>query len=101
LATVVDDAVQRGFGSDGWIWISNCFAEGYPTRFFMNGWDSALHWVIRSRENKCRFMLPLPEELSPRGHVLELQLHLALPEANSANAITIGVRVDLSTDDEI
>lgn len=75
--------------------------RGLPDHFFMRGWDSPLDWVIRSRENKCRFMRPLPEELSPRGPVLELQLHLALPEANSANAITIGVRVDLSTDDEI
>ena len=83
--------------------------RGLPDHFFMRGWDSPLDWVIRSRENKCRFMLPLPEELSPRGHVLELQLHRALPETNAANPITIGVRVDdgpvenihLSTDDEI
>jgi hypothetical protein len=35
--TVVDDAVQRGFGGDGWIWISNRFADGYPAKFFMSG----------------------------------------------------------------
>ena len=56
---VVDDAVQRAFGGDGWIWISNLFAEGYPTKFFMRGWHSALDWVIWSRENKCLLMLPI------------------------------------------
>ena len=37
---VVDDAVQRGFGGDGWIWVSNLFADGYPAKFFTSGWDS-------------------------------------------------------------
>ena len=106
---VVDGAVQRGFGGDGWIWISNLFAEGYPTKFFMRGWHSALDWVIWSRENKCLLMLPFDEEQSSGGHRLELQLHLALPRTSASNPTTIGVRVNdgpienfhLSTDDEI
>ena len=106
---VVDGAVQRGFGGDGWIWISNLFAEGYPTKFFMRGWHSALDWVIWSRENKCLLMLPFDEEQASRGHRLELQLHLALPQTSASNPTTIGVRVNdgpiedfhLSTDDEI
>jgi SAM-dependent methyltransferase len=104
---VVDDAVQRGFGGDGWIWISNRFAEGYPTKFFMSGWHSALHYVIWSRGSKCLLMLPLPEE--SRDHSVELQLHLTLPDTSASNPTTIGVRVNdgpienfhLSTDDEI
>jgi len=106
---VVDGAVQRAFGGDGWIWISSRFAEGYPTKFFMRGWHSALDWVIWSRENKCLLMLPLNEEQASRGHHLELQLHLALPQTSVSNPTTIGVRVNdgpienfhLSTDDEI
>jgi SAM-dependent methyltransferase len=106
---VVDDAVQRGFGADGWIWISNRFAEGYPTKFFMSGWHSALHYVIWSRGHKCLLMLPLPEEQSSRDHSVELQLHFTLPDTSTSNPTTIGVRVDggpienflLSTDDEI
>ena len=106
---VVDDAVQHGFGGDGWIWISNLFADGYPTKFFMSGWDSALDWVIWSRENKSLLMLPLPEDQPSRSHRLELQLHLALPQTSVSNPTTIGVRVNdgpienfhLSTDDEI
>ena len=106
---VVDDAVQRAFGGDGWIWISNLFAEGYPTKFFMRGWHSALDWVIWSRENKCLLMLPFDEEQPSRSHRLELQLHLALPQTSASNPTTIGVRINdgpienfhLSTDDEI
>jgi SAM-dependent methyltransferase len=106
---VVDGAVQRGFGGDGWIWISNFFAEGYPTKFFMRGWHGALDWVIWSRENKCLLMLPFDEEQPPGGGSLELQLHLALPRTSASNPTTIGVRVNdgpiedfhLSTDDEI
>jgi ADP-heptose:LPS heptosyltransferase/SAM-dependent methyltransferase len=106
---VVDDAVQRGFGGDGWIWISNRFAEGYPTKFFMSGWHSALHYVIWSRGHKCLLMLPFPEEQSSRDYSVELQLHFTLPDTGASNPTTIGVRVDggpienflLSTDDEI
>ena len=106
---VVDDAARRGFGADGWVWISNLFAEGYPTKFFMRGWHSALDWVIWSRENKCLLMLPYDPEQPSRSLNLELQLHLALPRTSASNPITIGVRVDdgpienfhLSTDDEI
>lgn len=108
VLAVVDSAVQRGFGQDGWIWVSNGFAEGYATKFFISGWDSALDWVIWSRENSV-LVLPLPEEQSSGVHRLELQLHLTLPETSAANPMTIGVRVDdgptenfrLSTDDEI
>ena len=106
---VVDRAVQRGFGGDGWIWISNLFAEGYPTKFFMRGWHRALDWVIWSRENKCLLMLPFDEEPPSGGQGLELQLHLALPRASASNPTAIGVRINdgpienfvLSTDDEI
>jgi SAM-dependent methyltransferase len=106
---VVDDAVRRAFGGDGWIWISSHFAEGYPTKFFVRGWHSALAWVIWSRENKCLLLLPFDEEESSRGHNMVLQLHLALPQTSASNPITIGVRVNdgpienfhLSTDDEI
>jgi SAM-dependent methyltransferase len=106
---VVDDAVLRGFGGDGWIWISNLFAEGYPAKFFMRGWRRALDEVIWSRENKCLLMLPFDEKQSSRANRLELQLHLALPQTSASNPVTIGVRVNdgpiedfhLSTDDEI
>jgi len=106
---VVDGAVQDGFGGDGWIWISNRFAEGYATKFFMRGWHEALHYVIWSRENKCVLMLPLPPEQAVHDHAVELELHLTLPETSATNPMTIGVRVDdgpvenfrLSTDDEI
>jgi SAM-dependent methyltransferase len=105
---VVDRAVQRGFGGDGWIWISNLFAEGYPTKFFMRGWHGALDWVIWSRENKCLLMLPFDEEPPSGGQSLELQLHLALPHTSASNPTAIGVRINngpvenfvLSTEDE-
>jgi hypothetical protein len=108
-AAVIDGAVHDGFGGDGWIWISNRFAEGYTTRFFMSGWHPALRYVIWSRENKCRLMLPLPAEQAARDYVVELQLHVTLPETSALKPTTIGVRVDdgpvanfrLSTDDEI
>jgi hypothetical protein len=109
VLAVVDDAVERGFGEDGWIWISNRFAEGYSTKFFLSGWHGALDWVIWDRDDKCVLMLPYPAEQSSCDHAIELQLHLALPGASAANPITIGVRVNdgpvenfnLSTDDEI
>jgi hypothetical protein len=101
--------VRHGFGEDGWIWISNRFAEGYPTRFFMSGWHGALDYVIWNRDKKCLLMLPLPEEPSSRGSAVQLQLHLTLPETSASNPISIGIRVDdgpiknfhLSTEDEI
>jgi hypothetical protein len=51
----------------------------------------------------------IDEEQPSRGHRLELQLHLALPQTSVSNPTTIGVRVNdgpienfhLSTDDEI
>ena len=106
---VVDAAVQRAFGGDGWIRISSHFAEGYPTKFFVRGWRSALDGVIWSRENTCLLMLPFDEEQSSRANRLELQLHLALPQTSASNPVTIGVRINdgpienfhLSTDDEI
>jgi hypothetical protein len=49
---VVDGAVPDGFGGDGWIWISNDFAEVYSTIFLMRGWHEAL--------------LPLPAERAVR-----------------------------------
>jgi hypothetical protein len=70
------------------------FAEGYTTRFFMSGWHPALHYVIWSRENKCRLILPLPSEQAARDHVVELQLHVTLPETSASKPTTIGVRVD-------
>ena len=105
---LVDSAVRRGFGADGWIWVSNLFAEGYPTKFFIRGWRAALDWVIWSRDNKCLLMLPFDEEQASRGHGLELQLHLALPETSASNPAAIGVRINdgpvenfvLSSDDE-
>ncbi len=107
---VVDRAVQRGFGGDGWIWIFNLFAEGYPTKFFIRGWHGALDWVIWSRENKCLLMLPFDEEPPSGGPSLELQLqlHLALPHTSASNPMAIGVRINdgpvenfvLSTEDE-
>ena len=105
----MDDAVHRAFREDGWIWVSNLFAEGYTTKFFVSGWHSALHYVIWSREKKCLLMLPLPVEESWRDQAVELQLHLAIPETSASNPITIGIRIDdepienfnLSTDDEI
>jgi ubiquinone/menaquinone biosynthesis C-methylase UbiE len=106
---IVDDAVQRGYGGDGWIWISNLFADGYPAKFFTSGWDSASDWVIWSRDDKCLLVLPFDQNQPSRGHDLELQLHLTLPETSPTNPVTIGVRVDdglienfhLSTDDGI
>lgn len=107
-SALVDSAVRRGFGADGWIWVSNLFAEGYPTKFFIRGWRAALDWVIWSRDNKCLLMLPFDEEQASRGHGLELQLHLALPETSASNPAAIGVRINdgpveyfvLSSDDE-
>jgi SAM-dependent methyltransferase len=108
-AAIVDGAVQGAFGEDGWIWISNTFAEGYTARFFTSGWHPALHYVIWSRENKCHLVLPLPAEQSARDHDVELQLHLTLPGTSESNPMTVGVRADaglienfrLTTDDEI
>jgi ADP-heptose:LPS heptosyltransferase len=104
---VVDDAVKRGFGADGWISVSNLFADGYPTKFFVRGWSSALDWVIWSRENKCLLILPV-DEAPPQGG-LELQLHLTLPQTNASNPASIGVQINdgpiknfhLLRDDEI
>ena len=59
---VVDRAVQRGFGRDGWIWVSESFADGYPGKFFLKGWGSPREWAIFSRDDKCILMLPHPEE---------------------------------------
>ena len=39
-------------------------------------------------------MLPLPEEPSSGGNRVELQLHVAVPEASEANPATVGLRVD-------
>ena len=50
--------------------------------------------VIWSRDHKSLLMLPLPEEQSLGGHHVELQLHVAVPEASEANLATIGLRVD-------
>ena len=105
---VVDDAVERGFGGDGWIWVSNVLADGYPTRFFVRGWHEASNCVIWSRESKCLLVLPLPAE-SWGGHAVELQLHLTLPRTGASNPTSIGVCVNdgpiedfhLSTEDEI
>ncbi len=105
---VIEGAVQRGFGGDGWIWVSESFADGYPSKFFLTGWGSPLEWVIWSRESKCVLMLPYPEEPS-RCLRIELQLHLAVPRASATSPMTIGICVDdgpiqnfrLSTDDTI
>jgi SAM-dependent methyltransferase len=105
---VIEGAVQRGFGGDGWIWVSESFADGYPSKFFLTGWGSPLEWVIWSRESKCVLMLPYPEEPS-RCPRIELQLHLAVPRASASSPMTIGICVDdgpienfrLSTDDTI
>jgi SAM-dependent methyltransferase len=91
---VTDGAVQRGFGADGWIWISNNFADGYPGKFFLSGWRSPLEWAIFNRDERCLLMLPYPEELSPGPQRVELQLHLAVPSASASNPTAIGIRVD-------
>jgi ADP-heptose:LPS heptosyltransferase len=111
MNAVVDNSIQRGFGRDGWIWISGDFADVYAGRFFIRGWHDASESVIWSREteDKCILMAPYPEGSSSRGDVVELQIHLAVPEASASNPRTIGVSVDdgpienydLSADDTI
>jgi ADP-heptose:LPS heptosyltransferase len=111
MHAVVDDAIQRGFGRDGWIWISNDFADAYLSKFFIRGWHQASESVIWSREteDKCVLMAPYPGQQASRGESLELQLHLTIPEASASSPRTIGVRVDdgpvdnisLATDDMI
>jgi ADP-heptose:LPS heptosyltransferase len=111
MHAVIDDAIQRGFGGDGWIWISNHFADVYLSKFFIRGWHQASESVIWSREteDKCVIMMPYPEQQASRGQILELQLHLTIPEAGISSARTIGVRVDdgpvdnirLATDDAV
>ena len=91
---VIEGAVQRGFGGDGWIWVSDSFADGYPSKFFMTGWRDPLDWVIWSRESKCVLMLPYPAEPSSPDRRLELQLDLAIPKASASNPKTIGICVD-------
>jgi ADP-heptose:LPS heptosyltransferase/SAM-dependent methyltransferase len=106
--STVDDAVQRGFGGDGWIWISKSFANGYSTKFFIRGWQDASDSVIWSKGKKSLLILPLPE-LPSHEYTIELQLHLAVPETSASNPTIIGVRVEdevienlrLSTDDTI
>ena len=106
--STVDAAVQRGFGGEGWIWISKSFANGYVTKFFIRGWEDATDSVIWSKGKESLLILPLPE-LPSRGHAIELQLHLAVPETSASNPTIIGVRVEdevienlhLSTDDTI
>ena len=89
-----DSAVQRGFGGDGWIRIPKNSAEVYPGIFFIKGWHEPSDSVIWSRGERCFLMLPLPEDQSPPGNRLELQLHVAVPEASAANPATVGLRVD-------
>jgi ADP-heptose:LPS heptosyltransferase/SAM-dependent methyltransferase len=106
--STVDATVQRGFGGEGWIWISKSFANGYTTKFFIRGWEDASDSVIWSKGKKSLLILPLPE-LPSRGHTIELQLHLAVPETSASNPTIIAVRVEdevienlhLSTDDTI
>jgi SAM-dependent methyltransferase len=106
---VVDRAIQRGFGGDGWIWVSESFADGYPGKFFLKGWGSPQEWAIFSRDDKCILMLLHPEDPYSGHPRIELQLHLAVPKATASNPTTIGIRVDdgaienfcVSTDDVI
>ena len=91
---IIEGAVQRGFGEDGWIWVSDSFADGYSSKFFLSGWRSPLEWVIWSRESKCVLMLPYSAEPASPGRRLDLQLHLAIPKASASNPKTIGIRVD-------
>ena len=56
--------------------------RGYATKFFINGWHTPTDSVIWSRDHKSLLMLPLPEEQSLGGHRVELQLHVAVPEAS-------------------
>jgi Glycosyltransferase family 9 (heptosyltransferase) len=92
--SVVDGPVQRVFGSDGWIRIAKSSAEVYAIKFFIKGWHTPTDSVIWSRDEKCLLMLPLPEEQSLGDHRVELQLHVAVPEASEANPASIGLRVD-------
>jgi hypothetical protein len=92
--SVVDGAIQRVFGRDGWIWIPKSSAEVYASKFFVKGWHKPSDSVIWSRDHPCFLMLPLPEDQSSRGNRLELQLHVAVPEAGAANPATVGLRVD-------
>jgi SAM-dependent methyltransferase len=92
--SVVDGPVQRVFGRDGWIRIAKGSAEVYATKFFIKGWHAPTDSVIWSRDDKCLLMLPLPERESLGGHRVELQLHVAVPEASEANPATIGLCVD-------
>ncbi len=106
---VVDRAIQRGFGGDGWIWVSESFADGYLGKFFLKGWGSPQEWAIFSRDDKCILMLLHPEDPYSGHPRIELQLHLAVPKATASNPTTIGIRVDdgaienfcVSTDDVI
>ncbi len=91
---IIEGAVQRGFGEHGWIWVSDSFADGYSSNFFLSGWRSPLEWVIWSRESKCVLMLPYSAEPASLGRRLDLQLHLAIPKASASNPKTIGIRVD-------
>ena len=92
--SVVDDAVQRVFGRDGWIRIPKSSAEAYVSNFFIKGWHEPSDSVIWSRDDTCYLMLPLPEKPASGDDRLELQLHVAIPEASEANPTTIRVRVD-------
>jgi Glycosyltransferase family 9 (heptosyltransferase) len=92
--SVVDGPVQRVFGSDGWIRIAKSSADLYATKFFIKGWHIPTDSVIWSRDDKCLLMLPLPVEQSLGDHRVELQLHVAVPEASEANPVSIGLRVD-------
>ena len=89
-----DSAVQRGFGGDGWIRIPKNSAEVYPGKFFIKGWHKPSDSVIWSRDDRCFLMLPLPEDQFPPGNRLELQVHVAVPEAGGANPVTVGLRID-------
>ena len=90
----MDDSVQRVFGGDGWIRIPKSSAEAYVSKFFIKGWHKPSDSVIWSRDDLCFLMLPLPEEPSSGGGRVELQLHVAVPEASEANPATIKLRID-------
>ena len=111
MHAVADEAIRRGFGRDGWVWVSRNFVDVYVGKFFIRGWHDAWESVIWSREteDKCLLMAPYPIERSSPANVVELQIHLAVQEASASNPRTIGVRVDdgpvehfrLATDDTI
>ena len=92
--SITDKTIQRGFGGDGWIWISSNFADLYAGKFFIRGWHDASDSVIWSRGNRGFLLLPLPEETSSRGHDIEVQIHVALPEASVSSPTAIGLRID-------